>query len=137
MSIFLIALLAFLIGTLVSLVVALCFLVFDADERCYKICAAVAIVVFISGTFIGIGMNTDSEKVYIANYNAQKTTIEQSLTSDVLTGLERVELVKQASELNGEVSQKKAQYDIWHYICYGGNLFKNVELIDLSGGQYE
>jgi hypothetical protein len=65
----------------------------------------------------------------VAKYEAQKATIEQSLDSDVLSGLERIELVNEAAELNGELAERKAQSERWHVVYYEDGIYDNVESI--------
>lgn len=131
MSVLLIILLAFLISLLVGAIGGLILAIADNFDRwCMALVLIVAAVVFIAGIFIGIGINNDEETLFVANYEAQKTTIEQSLRSDYLTGFERLELVKQASELNGELAKKKEKYKLWHYVLYDKDLFDNIEPID-------
>ena len=88
--------------------------------------------IWIGGIFIGIGLNTESDRIFIAKYNAQKYTIEQSLKSDVLSGLERVQLVNQAAELNGELSERKTMYERWHHVCYDNTIYDDAEFITLG-----
>ncbi len=90
------------------------------------------VVTWVGGTFAGIAINDERQKLFIVQYEAQKEVIESSLESEVLTGFERVELVKQASELNGELATRKAKYDIWHYVTYEDGLYDNVEPIRLK-----
>lgn len=90
------------------------------------------VVTLVGGTFAGIAINDEQQKLFIVQYEAQKEVIESSLESEVLTGFERVELVKQASELNGELATRKAKYDIWHYVTYTDGLYDNIEPIRLK-----
>ena len=91
------------------------------------------IVIWTGSLFIGIGINTNAERVYIKKYLAQKQTIEQSLKNENLTGLERVQLVIQATELNGEFAERKARFDLWYFVVYDNTIYDNVELINLQG----
>lgn len=90
------------------------------------------VVTLVGGIFAGIAINDEQQKLFIVQYEAQKEVIESSLESEVLTGFERVELVKQASELNGELATRKAKYDIWHYVTYEDGLYDNIEPIRLK-----
>lgn len=93
------------------------------------IAAALLVVLFVIGTFVGIGIVTDDARVYATRFEVQKTTIEQSLSSDTLTGLERIELVNKAIELNGELAERKAYADLWHVVLYDESIYDNVEFI--------
>lgn len=98
-----------------------------------SILSNVALFVYLGiltvSVFIGIGINTENEILYIAEYTTQKTTIEQSLESASIDGLERVELVNKAVELNGELALRKRKYDIWHYVTYDSTMYDDVEFI--------
>lgn len=130
MSIFGIIGLTFLIGLMVFAIGILIMLLCDYLETWGVIaCIVVGIAVWIAGIFIGIGLNTEYERTYIAKYEVQKSTIEMSLDSDALSGMERVQLVNKAVELNGEMAERKAMYERWHYVTYDNSLYDNVELI--------
>ena len=80
---------------------------------------------------IGIGINTESEKIYVKEYLAKKETIEASLEIE-LSGLERLEIVKQVTELNGEIAERKASFELWHFVVYDNTIYDGVELIKLN-----
>ena len=88
-----------------------------------------AFAVCIAGTFIGIGINTEYELAYVARYEVQKETIEMSLNSEALSGMERIELVNKAVELNGEMAERKAMYDRWHYVTFDDSIYDGIEFI--------
>lgn len=92
----------------------------------------IAICVWIGSTFIGIGIYTEEERLFIAKFEAQKQTIEMSLDNENLSGLERIELVKQAAELNGEMAERKAKLQVWHYVTYNNSMYDNIEPISLE-----
>ena len=58
-----------------------------------------------------------------------------SLENEELSGLERIELVKQATELNGELAERKARVQLWHFVVYDNTIYDNVELIKLTKGE--
>jgi hypothetical protein len=101
----------------------------------WKFSALAFLVVWAGAVFIGIGINTQEEKVYVQKYLAQKQTIEMSLENEELSGLERIELVKQATELNGELAERKARFQLWHFVVYDNTIYDNVELIKLTKGE--
>lgn len=92
----------------------------------------IAIAIWIGAVFIGIGIYTEDERLFIAKFEAQKQTIEMSLDNENLSGLERIELVKQASKLNGEMAERKAKLQVWHYITYNNSMYDNIEPISLE-----
>lgn len=135
MSIFGIIALSFLIlGILYLLINIPCFL--DDWYGAYFITNSIIVVIlWIAFIFVGIGITTEEEKVYVQKYLAQKQTIEMSLENEELTGLERIELVKQATELNGELAERKARFQLWHFVVYDNTIYDNVELIKLTKGE--
>jgi hypothetical protein len=139
MPIFGIIAIAFLFAGIAALLVFLAYTLYDCSRYVHTngtpwlVAGLVAtVLVWVGSTFIGIGIDTNEERLFIAQYEAQKEVIESSLESDVLTGFERVELVKQASELNGELAKRKAKYEIWYYVTYDEGLYDNVEPIELK-----
>ena len=138
MSIFVIIVLSFLSALAVALVVY--GILYVIDERTYGVddwvfvlvLVGALVVAWVGGTFAGIAIYEELEELFVVQYEAQKEVIESSLESEVLTGFERVELVKQASELNGELATRKAKYDIWHYVTYEDGLYDNIEPIRLK-----
>ena len=87
---------------------------------------------WIGFTFIGVKLNTDSHKAYLQKYLIQKETIEMSLESDNLSGFERVELVKQATELNGELAERKAYIKYWYSGVGDNTIYDNIEFIKFN-----
>ena len=105
----------------------------DADYTVARLVISImAIAIWIGAVFIGIGIYTEEERIFIAKFEAQKQTIEMSLDSENLSGLERIELVKQASELNGEMAERKAKLQVWHYVTYNNSMYDNIEPISLE-----
>lgn len=92
----------------------------------------ISIAIWIGAVFIGIGIYTEDERLFIAKFEAQKQTIEMSLDNENLSGLEKIELVKQASELNGEMAERKAKLQVWHYVSYNKSAYDNIEPISLE-----
>ena len=116
------AVLVICVGLLIAQIVC------DEELAC-GITIIVSITVFIAGIFIGISLNTENANIWSAKFKAQKATIEQSLESDVLSGLERIELVNKASDLNGELAERKAESELWHVIYYDKNVYDGIEPI--------
>lgn len=137
MSIFGIIGICFLIVFAIFLTYGLIFAVgFEVESNLFWIISIIcALLVWVGAVFIGIGINTQEGKVYVQKYLAQKQTIEMSLENEALTGLERIELVKQATELNGELAERKARFQLWHFVVYDNTIYDNVELIKLTKGE--
>lgn len=121
----------------ISVVVWLFAMMPDIMDGIYSVGARIgigigALLIFIGSVFVGIGINTENEKVFVKKYLAQKQTIEMSLEVEELSGLERIELVRQATELNGELAERKAQFELWYFVVYDNTIYDNVELINLN-----
>ena len=130
MSIFGIIGFTFCISLIVSMVFCLVAIIrCKASKRFWIIAIITSIAVWVSLIFVGIGLATESEQIYVAQYETQKLTIEQSLKSDMLTGLERVELVNKAIELNGELAKRKVSFNLWHTVYYDNSIYDNVDFI--------
>lgn len=71
----------------------------------------------------------------LASFEAQKQTIEQAINNESLGGLERIELVNQASELNAWLAEEKvkltkwSKFDIYQEVK---DLYANAEYISLE-----
>ena len=104
----------------------------DFSQRWYLITLAIFIVVWVGSVFIGIGLDTESERVYVQEYVAKKETIESSLSNEDLSGLEKIQLVQQATELNGEFAHRKAVYNLWHTVYYDTTIYDGVKPINLK-----
>lgn len=134
MSIFGIIGISFTIAVLIGLVVDLLMIPFCDDKWLIITPLIVAFVLTIPFTFLGIGINTESAREYRASFEAQKDVIEQSLELDSLSGLERIDIVTKAAELNGEMAAKMVIAERWHVVFYDDTIYDGVELIKLDGG---
>lgn len=130
-----IGVISFLVGVIASLlaVLIICWKEPDVTVLGFKISIMIGVAVWIGSIFIGIDINTKDAKTFIASYEAEKFTIEQSLNADALTGFERIELVKRASELNGELAARKEKSTFWHWVYFEKGIYDNIEFIDLGG----
>lgn len=100
-----------LVGVGVGLIGILVMVVFDLELSKYfkKLALTFVIVGCIVGMFIGWNIDVHRYGSYIDQYTSAKTTIESSIHNDQLSGFEKIELVKQATEENKELAAK--QYD--------------------------
>lgn len=122
-----------LLGLLVAFLVVLLPTIAILDDVSYghgtlvKIIGSILFVgVIIVGCILGcIGERNKSGK-YIEQYLAEKQTIEKSLQNESLSGLERIELVKQAVETNKKLAGY--QYDCKKW--YGFNI--DDRILELS-----
>lgn len=112
------------LGFLVGAVVALIFLFirseFDAGIPCDKewianiITAILSIAVVIVCMFGGVSIERNSNSKTMAQFTATKHLIESSITNDTLTGFERVELVRQATEANSTLIGLQYDCQQWY-----------------------
>lgn len=134
MSIFGIILLCLLIGGLVFCAGMLIVVNIEPDDDGVLgtlITLLISIAIFVGSIFIGIGLNTESERIYVKKYLAQKETIEASFEVE-LSGLERLEIVKQVTELNAEFTERKANFELWYFVVYDNTIYDGVELIKIK-----
>lgn len=140
MSIFMIVFLTFLLALLILCLGGLVLTSYAEEtymnEANYEklIAILITVCIFLWSIFIpiGVAINTECHKVWIAGYEAQKETIEASIVSENLSGLERVELVAVAAELNAELATRKARFNLWHHVTFDDTLYDDVDLIQIN-----
>ena len=93
-----------------------------------------SIVAIIISLFVPYYVEKENSNSYVNSYTIKKATIEESLKSEALTGFERIELVKQATEINADLAQKKYEITKW-YGFYLNKEIENLEYIDLNAGE--
>lgn len=109
----------------------------DWDSNKVVIITITAIYLIIAITtsfFVPYYVEKEDSNSYVNSYAIKKTTIEDSLKSETLTGFERAELVKQATEINADLAQKKYEITKW-YGFYLNKEIENLEYIDLNAGE--
>lgn len=134
MNIFAISFISLIITLIVGIILVI-ILYIGAElesDKVFLYSAFSLFVVFIGVILIGIGFTTNNEKVYVEKYVVQKQTIETSLTNEQLTGLERVQLVSKATELNGEFAERKATFNLWYFVVFDNTIYDNIEFIKLG-----
>lgn len=94
--------------------------------------SSLTLISFAASTFIGIGLTTDAEKVYVDKYLAQKSTVEQSLASKTLSGTERVAIVNKAIDINGELAERMSRFERWYFVCYEDDIYDGIEFIEFE-----
>lgn len=93
---------------------------------------AIFIILFMVCICLGTFFEKQTLNKEIASYQASKHTIEMSLKNDNLTGFERVELVKQASEKNEWLAQKQYEVQQWYRFYLDKDAVLKLEPIDLA-----
>lgn len=122
-----------------SLIAAIVFCVF-ALIACFKsddsvsmrfgiVACSVTVAVFVFSLLICITASTNGEREYAEKFRIQKTTIEQSLESEHLSGLEKIELVNKAVDLNGELAERKLKLTRWYNVVWDKGVYKNIDYI--------
>ena len=130
-------LLGFLLSLLVGILVWLIGMV--VSDSCYNddlvrvIFIILAILVVVCGTVAGGYIEYTTSCKYVSEYEVIKTTIENSLSTDSLTGFERAELVNAATEYNAELSGYQFKCNQWYGFTISKDVL-NLEYIDLSVG---
>ena len=123
----------FLIASVFSLIC--CAIIPKSDDELTNkqetILIIIFIVVWIISIVIGCYIENQKLKVETEQYRAVKETIETSLQSDKLTGLERIELVKQASEQNAWLKGTQYKVQQWYNFYLSKDILE-VEIINIK-----
>ena len=93
-----------------------------------------SIIAITTSFFVPYYVAKEDSNSYVNSYAIKKATIEDSLKSETLTGFERAELVKQATEINAGLAEKKYEITKW-YGFYLNKEIQNLEYIDLNAGE--
>lgn len=96
----------------------------------FPILLVIIIVTFI--TIISANIERHKVNAEVEGYKMVKYTIEQSLENDNLTGLERIELVKQASEYNKWLGEAKYKVIVWYNFHLDADNVLQLEEIKLD-----
>lgn len=108
-------------GSMISILVSiLAFFIYDAIyERtigkivivvAFTICTAVLILMPLAT----VNYDVNCYKSWTKEYQIQKETIESSIKSEKISGLERVRLLEMASQLNKELVQNQYRCQQWY-----------------------
>lgn len=107
----------------------------DWDSKKVVIITTIYSIVAITiSFFVPYYVEKEDSNSYVNSYAIKKATIEESLKSETLTGFERIELVKQATEINAGLAEKKYEITKW-YGFYLNKEIENLEYIDLNVGE--
>ena len=110
-------------------------LYWDWDSKKVVIITTIySIIAITTSFFVPYYAAKEDSNSYVNSYAIKKATIEESLKSETLTGFERIELVKQATEINANLAQKKYEITKW-YGFYLNKEIENLEYIDLNVGE--
>ena len=108
---------------------------YEWGEKIFKTIRYICVIIcFVSWCLI-TSVLIDSEKInndsWTQQYISQKQLIEDSLNNEKLSGLERLELVKQANELNAELIDKQIKCVKWYNFTMDDDVLK-LELVSLN-----
>ena len=107
----------------------------DWDSKKVVIITTIYSIIAITiSFFVPYYVEKEDSNSYVNSYAIKKATIEESLKSETLTGFERIELVKQATEINAGLAEKKYEITKW-YGFYLNKEIENLEYIDLNVGE--
>ena len=80
---------------------------------CYIIgCGCLSVCIVVGGK-VGAQIKNAAIKEYVASFQAVKATYEMSLSSETLSGLERIAILDTAIEKNSALAAKQASIDMW------------------------
>lgn len=85
---------------------------FEIESK--KLFAALGCVIVLGSVVWSLYDSVETSRQWATGYNASKTTIENSLQSDLLTGYERMALVQQAAEYNQELAKRQYRASRWY-----------------------
>ena len=94
----------------------------------------VSIIIIILISWFGAILERNNLNRDIEGYKMAKYTIEESLKNEDLTGLEKVELVKQASEQNQWLGKQKYSVKLWYNFHLDKENVLSLEEIKLNKG---
>lgn len=119
-----------LIGFLISLLITMILL----NKNNYFAATTIIIISTIFSALLGIYVNNINYIKYINSYIAKKEVIERSINNNNLSNLEKIEIVKQILELNGELAEKKTEYNqklLYFYLNTNKiNKLKEIEIVE-------
>lgn len=119
-----------LIGFLISLLITMILL----NKNNYFVATTIIIISTIFSALLGIYVNNINYIKYINSYIAKKEVIERSINNNNLSNLEKIEIVKQILELNGELAEKKTEYNqklLYFYLNTNKiNKLKEIEIVE-------
>lgn len=101
-----------IIGILISFAILGFTLPFEIESKGFF--AVLGCVVILGSVIWFLYSNVETSRQWATGYNASKTTIENSLQSDLLTGYERMALVQQAAEYNQELAERQYRASQWY-----------------------
>ena len=106
---------------------------YDLGEKItWFIAITLSMLSIIFGGIIGKQSATYFYETQVKTYYINKETIESSICNENLNGLEKIQLVEQATILNEKIITMKVDVTKWWYWYLDDNMVKDLEPVDLS-----
>ena len=131
----------FLSTFFIGIVLVLVYLYLDAiydgkwSKKTFETMRCIGVIICFASWCLITSVLIDLEKTnngsWTQQYISQKQLIEDSLNNEKLSGLERVELVKQANELNAELIDKQIKCVKWYNFTMDDEVLE-LELVSLN-----
>jgi hypothetical protein len=106
------------------------------DRECLskygKIQITVVVLVLCLSTFIGARIHIRMFERDVRQFESAKATYSESIKSEDVSGLERIEIVNKITEENKTLARLKYDATKWYYFYLPDNLVDNLEPIKLS-----
>ena len=106
------------------------------DRECLskygKIQITVVVLVLCLSTFIGARLHIRMFERDVRQFESAKATYSESIKSEDVSGLERIEIVNKITEENKTLARLKYDATKWYYFYLPDNLVDNLEPIKLS-----
>lgn len=91
---------------------------------------SLSIAIFIVSAPIGINIERQESIKWCASYTAYKSTLETSMDSEYMSGLERIELASKAAQTNADLAARKYSCQQWYGFGYD-KMILDLEPIEL------
>ena len=93
---------------------------------------AIAIAILCLSTYIGARMHIREFENEIRQFEAAKVVYSESIKSESITGLERIEIVNKIVEENKKLVELKYDATKWYYFYLPDSLVDNLEPIKIN-----
>lgn len=97
-----------------------------------KIQITIVVLVLCLSMFIGARVHIRMFERDVKQFESAKATYSESIKSEDITGLERIEIVNKITEENKTLARLKYDATKWYYFYLPDNLVDNLEPIKLS-----
>ena len=111
---------------ILSFIAIICSFAIDEEAKVGVFIYVLTPIILIMCGFSGAVIHKHYTNEQVEGYKMVKITIEDSVANEDLTGLEKLELVKQASERNEWLGKKKYEVKRWY------NFYLDKDVLDLE-----